>query len=113
MPPYTIGNTLTRHKMSQAAVPEISTCGGIALSGFYHFPPAHNRPNGPVCFKRTRIIGDTHRGAYCIHMSSQYSPWLDWKVIEWEHQYIKLKNELSTAIYRFRYLRSQICEGQV
>ncbi|MBW0550850.1 hypothetical protein O181_090565, partial [Austropuccinia psidii MF-1] len=73
MPPYTIENTPTRSKLSQAVVPAISTCGGIAGSGFYHFLPAHNRPNGPVSFKRTRIIRDLQQGAYCIHACLQYS----------------------------------------
>ncbi|MBW0552283.1 hypothetical protein O181_091998 [Austropuccinia psidii MF-1] len=113
MPPYTIENTPTRRKLSQAAVPAISTCGGIAGSGFYHFPPALNGPNGPVCFKRTRIIRDPQQGAYCICMCLRYSTWLDWKVIEWEHQYIKVNNALSTAIFRLRYLRLQIRKGQV
>ncbi|MBW0538993.1 hypothetical protein O181_078708 [Austropuccinia psidii MF-1] len=44
MPPYTIENTPTRRKLSQAVVPAISTRRGIAGRGFYHFPPAHNRP---------------------------------------------------------------------
>ncbi|MBW0556784.1 hypothetical protein O181_096499 [Austropuccinia psidii MF-1] len=113
MPPYTIENTPTRRKLSQAVVPAVSTHGGIAKRGFYHFLPAHNRPNGPVCFKRTMIIRDPQQGAYCIHVCLRYSTWLDLKVIEWEHQYIKLNNALSTAIFRFRYLRSRIREGQV
>ncbi|MBW0579373.1 hypothetical protein O181_119088 [Austropuccinia psidii MF-1] len=113
MPPYTIENTPTRRKLSQAVVPAISTRGGIAGSGFYHFPPAHNRPNDPVYFKRTWIIRDPQQGAYCIRACLQYSTWFDWKLIEWEHQYIKLNNALSTAIFRFRYLRSRICEVQV
>ncbi|MBW0533959.1 hypothetical protein O181_073674 [Austropuccinia psidii MF-1] len=113
MPPYTIENTLTRHKLSQAAVPAISTRGGIAGSGFYHFPPAHNRPNGPVSLKRTRIIMDPQQGAYCIRVCLQYSTRLDLNLIGWEHQYVKLNNALSTAFFMLRYLRPQICEGQV
>ncbi|MBW0577460.1 hypothetical protein O181_117175, partial [Austropuccinia psidii MF-1] len=58
MPPYTIKNTPTRRKLSQAVVPANSTRGGIAGILFYHFPPAHNRPNVPVSFKRTRITRD-------------------------------------------------------
>ncbi|MBW0546922.1 hypothetical protein O181_086637 [Austropuccinia psidii MF-1] len=115
MPPYTIENTPTRRKLSQEVVPVICTRGGIAGSGFYHFLPAHNRPNGPVSFKRTRIIRDLHQGAYCICACLQYSTRLDWKVIEWENQYFKLNNALSTANFRFRYLRSQIsraCHSQ-
>ncbi|MBW0489851.1 hypothetical protein O181_029566 [Austropuccinia psidii MF-1] len=113
MPAYTIENSPTRRKLSQAVVRAISTRGGIAGSGFYHFPPAHNRPNIPVSFKRTRIIRDPQHGADCICACLQYSTWLDWKVIEWEHQYVKLNNALSTAFFRFRYLRSQIRKGQV
>ncbi|MBW0517185.1 hypothetical protein O181_056900 [Austropuccinia psidii MF-1] len=112
MPPYTIENTPTRHKLSQEFVPTISTHGGIAGGGFYHFLPDHNRPKGLVCFKRTRIIRDPQQGAYCICAFLQYSTWLYWKVIEWEHQYIKLNNALSTALFRLRYLRLQICNGQ-
>ncbi|MBW0591344.1 hypothetical protein O181_131059, partial [Austropuccinia psidii MF-1] len=97
-----------RRKLSQAVVPASSTHRGIAGTCVYHFPPAHNRPNVPVSFKRTRITRDLQQGAYCICACLQYSTWLDWKVIAWEHQYVKLNNALSTAIFRFRYLRSQI-----
>ncbi|MBW0553349.1 hypothetical protein O181_093064 [Austropuccinia psidii MF-1] len=113
MPPYNIENTQTRHNLSQEAVPAIRTRGGIARRGFYHFPPAHNRTNGPFCFKRTRIIRDLQQGAYCIRACLQYSTLLDWKVIEWEHQYIKLNDALFTAIFRLRYLRLRICEGDI
>ncbi|MBW0551238.1 hypothetical protein O181_090953 [Austropuccinia psidii MF-1] len=58
MPLYTIENTPTRRKLTQAVVPGISTPRGIVGSGFYHFPPAHNRPNDPVSLKRTRISRD-------------------------------------------------------
>ncbi|MBW0494327.1 hypothetical protein O181_034042 [Austropuccinia psidii MF-1] len=66
MPTYTIENTLTRRKLSQAVVPVISTCRGITGSGIYHFPPAHNRPNATVPFKRARMMRDTQQSAYCI-----------------------------------------------
>ncbi|MBW0510290.1 hypothetical protein O181_050005 [Austropuccinia psidii MF-1] len=112
MPLYTIENPPTRGKLSQVVLPTICTCGGIAGSGFYHFLQAHNSPNGPVSFKRTRIIRDLQKGAYFIHACLQYSTWFDWKVIEWEHQYIKLNNALSTVTFRFRYLRLPICKGQ-
>ncbi|MBW0558938.1 hypothetical protein O181_098653 [Austropuccinia psidii MF-1] len=113
MPPYTIETTPTRRKLSRAVVPAISTRTGIAGSGFYHFPPAHKRPDGPVSFKRTRIIRDPQQVAYCICMCLQYSTRLDLDLIEWEHQYVKLNNALSTAFFRFRYLRSQILKSQV
>ncbi|MBW0587859.1 hypothetical protein O181_127574 [Austropuccinia psidii MF-1] len=106
MPPYIIEKTPTRRKLSQAVVRASSTRGGIAGGRVYHFPPAHNRPNVPVSFKRTRITRDPQQDAYCICVCLQYSKWLDWKVIAWEHQYVKLNNALSTAIFRFRYLRS-------
>ncbi|MBW0542049.1 hypothetical protein O181_081764 [Austropuccinia psidii MF-1] len=69
------------------------------------------RPNVPVSFKRTRITRDPQQGAYCIRGCLRYSTCLDWKLIAWEHQYVKLNNALSTAIFRFRYLRSRICKG--
>ncbi|MBW0474695.1 hypothetical protein O181_014410 [Austropuccinia psidii MF-1] len=47
-----------------------------------------------------------------IRTALRYSTWWDWKLIEWEHQYIKLNNALSTAIFRFGYLRSPICKRQ-
>ncbi|MBW0494715.1 hypothetical protein O181_034430 [Austropuccinia psidii MF-1] len=99
MPPYTIQNTPTRSKLSQAVVPAISTHQGIAGSGFYHFPPAHNRPNGPVSFKRTRIIRDLQQGAYCICVWLRYSTQLNLNLIEWEHPYVKLNNALSAAFF--------------
>ncbi|MBW0565769.1 hypothetical protein O181_105484 [Austropuccinia psidii MF-1] len=111
MPPYTIEKTLKRHKLSQAVVPMSRTHRGIVGSRFYHFPPAHNRPNVPVSFKRTRITRHPQKGEYYIQMCLRYSTWLDWKVIAWEHQYVKLNNALSTAIVRFRYLRSRIREA--
>ncbi|MBW0528268.1 hypothetical protein O181_067983 [Austropuccinia psidii MF-1] len=104
MTPYTIEKTPTRRKLSQAVVPASSTCWGIAGGRVYHFLPAHNRPNVPVSFKRTRIARDPQQGAYCIRACLQYSTWLDWKVLSWEHQYVKLNKALSTAILRFRYL---------
>ncbi|MBW0552857.1 hypothetical protein O181_092572 [Austropuccinia psidii MF-1] len=113
MPPYIIEKTPTRRKLSQAVVRASSTRGGIAGGRVYHFPPAHNRPNVPVSFKRTRITRDPQQDAYCICVCLRYSKWLDWKVIAWEHQYVKLNNALSTRICRFRYLRPQICGGQV
>ncbi|MBW0561667.1 hypothetical protein O181_101382 [Austropuccinia psidii MF-1] len=113
MPPYIIEKTPTRRKLSQAVVPASSTRGGIAGGRVYHFLPAHNRPNVPVSFKRTRITRDPQQGAYCIHVFLRYFRWLDLNLIEWENQYVKLNNALSTAIFRFRYLRSQIREGQV
>ncbi|MBW0578570.1 hypothetical protein O181_118285 [Austropuccinia psidii MF-1] len=111
MPPYTIEKTLKRSKLSQAVVPASSTCGGIVGIRVYHFPPAHNRPNVPVAFKRTRITRDPQQGAYCICACLRYSTWLDLNLIEWENQYVKLNNALSTAIFRFRYLRSRIHEA--
>ncbi|MBW0557060.1 hypothetical protein O181_096775 [Austropuccinia psidii MF-1] len=112
MPPYIIEKTPTRRKLIQAVVHASNTHGGIAGGRVYHFPPAHNRPNVPVSFKRTRIARDPQQDAYCICVCLQYSKWLDWKVILWEHQYFKLNNALSTAIFRFRYLRSRICEAR-
>ncbi|MBW0516309.1 hypothetical protein O181_056024 [Austropuccinia psidii MF-1] len=113
MPPYTIENTLTRRHFSQAVVPPISTHGGIAGSGFYHFLPAHNRPNSPVSFKRTKTIRDPQQGAYVICASLRHSTQLDLNLIEWEHQYVKLNNALSTSFFRFRYLRSRIHKGNI
>ncbi|MBW0566168.1 hypothetical protein O181_105883 [Austropuccinia psidii MF-1] len=113
MPLYTIENTPKRGKLTQEVVPTSGTGGGISGSRFYHFVPPHNRPNVPVSFRRTRITRDPQQGAYCICACLQYSTWLDWKVIEWEHQYVKLNNALSTAIFRFMYLRSQIRNGRV
>ncbi|MBW0570354.1 hypothetical protein O181_110069 [Austropuccinia psidii MF-1] len=113
MPPYTIEKTVTKRKLSQAVVPTISTRGGITVGRVYQFPPAHNRPNVPVSFERTRITRDPQQGAYFIYACLRYSTWLDWKLIAWEHQYVKLNNAISTAIFRFRYFRSIIGEGQV
>ncbi|MBW0482790.1 hypothetical protein O181_022505 [Austropuccinia psidii MF-1] len=106
MPPYTIENPPTRCKLSQAVVPTIRTCRGISGSGFYQFLKAHNIPNGTASFKRTRMIRNLQQSAYCIGACLQYSTWLDFKLIEWEYEYIKLNNAVSTALFEDQVLET-------
>ncbi|MBW0503359.1 hypothetical protein O181_043074 [Austropuccinia psidii MF-1] len=77
-------NNLTRRKLSQEVVPVISTCRGIAGSEFYHFPPAHNRPNGTGSFKRTRIIRDPWWSACCIFKFRRFTTMSEVEVNQWD-----------------------------
>ncbi|MBW0552702.1 hypothetical protein O181_092417 [Austropuccinia psidii MF-1] len=94
MPPYIIAKNPTRRKLTQAVVRASSKRRGIVGSCVYHFLPAHNRPNVPVCFKRARITRDPQQGAYCIRACLRYSTWLDWKSELEVNQWDELSQDL-------------------